>query len=134
MMEEKWEQRGSQSGIFRMGRFSLFGLVHILFYKVLIFVALVTAALIVYSMAYGTPLVLLAAKISIIAAWILFTPQLFSAIEAFSLVRSRGLAFGKYSEYYMKMAGSGRSAGIYAYLPYATSAVWIVLLLAVSYA
>ncbi len=125
-MEKSYDVRGRQSNIFRLARFDIAALFHMLFYRILIFVAPISAAMIAASLLYPNASVLLASRLLILLVWILFTPQLFSAFKAFSLVSSRGAAFGKFSDYFALTQKRREVDSVYRIFPYAGIAVWAI--------
>ena len=126
MMDGTHDLRGRQLNIFRLAGFDASALVHMVFYRVLIFIAPVAAVAIAVSLMYQSQAAVLISRILIAAVWILFTPQLFSAFKAFSLVYSGGGAFGRFSESFERTQNRSRVGnGAYRALPYACTAVWI---------
>ena len=123
-MENSYDVRGRQSSIFRLWRFDKGALIHMVFFRILIFEAPIAAFFLLLSLAFPIAAILLASKALIIIAWILFTPQLFAALRAFSLVFSRGSAFGGFNEYYMRTQKKNPYAKAYQFLPYVGLAVW----------
>jgi hypothetical protein len=126
MDKTTYDFRGKQSNIFRLGKFDVSGLIHTLFYRILIFVAVIYGLLLLASVFYSGLGLLV--KIVTIIVWILVTPQLFAAIKAFSLVETHGAVFGKFSNSYTNTISKNYKPEykIYKALPYAVVAVWIV--------
>lgn len=118
--------RGKQTNIFRLSKFEPFGLIHALFYRILLFLALIYGFLLLASLSYVFlgPTV----KYFTIAIWILITPQLFEAVKAFSLASTHGAVFGKFSEAYSYLVAKKYKAvyGIYKALPYLVIVTWAV--------
>ena len=131
--KETYDMRGRQSLAFRLLCIDREALVHVLFYRIAVFVALALAASIILGMlVVGTPYTNIT-RILLIAVWVLFTPQLFEAAKAASVIGSRGVVFGKLNESF-KEYGAHKSAlnPLYAIFPYVVFAVWLIgLVLAV---
>lgn len=126
-MEKKtYDMRGRQANIARLRPFYNEGFIHMLFYRVLIFASVIYGVVLLLSLAY--PQLALAAKVSTAIIWILFTPQLFETLKGFSLISSRGMAFGHLSEEYTILVRKkyGRNASVYAYVPYAAMVLWAI--------
>jgi hypothetical protein len=118
--------RGRQGSIFRLGGFDRWGLLHALFYRLLIFASAAYGVLLLCSLAY--PVLTAAVKATTVIVWILITPQLFAAIKAFSLASTKGSAFGHFSDAYSETILKSRKGGfgLYKALPYAVVAMWAV--------
>lgn len=132
-MEEAstYDMRGRQSGILRLWGFHKEGLVHMLSYRMLVPLSLITAVLIIASLAYNTSAITRIAESAMLLTFILFTPQIFASLKAFSLVYSKGSAFGHLNESFV--IHGGRERGRYLaleVLPYLGLAAWLVCLAA----
>ncbi len=109
----------------RLKRFYGAAFIHMLFYRILIFVAPITAVFILVGIVSGYPAAIFASRILILASWILFAPQLFAALKAFSLVSSKGTAFGRFSEPFARLRSVGSSGHlVYNALPYVGTLIW----------
>ena len=117
--------RGPQARIGRLLSFFFEGWLHMVTNRIMVFLSLLYAVLIVvYLLVPGLGTLL---KIVTAAVWILWTPQFFEALKALVLVRSRGLAFGHlngefahlYQRRYRKHPGPLRA------FPFAGLAVWL---------
>jgi hypothetical protein len=124
-MENSYDIRGRQSNIFRLWRFDKSALAHMLSFRILIFEAPLAAIFLLLSIIFPLSGIVLISRILVLIAWVLFTPQLFDAFKAFSLVSSRGSAFGKFNEYYMKTQKRNPNTGLYEALPYIGLIVWM---------
>lgn len=118
--------RGKQTSIFRLAKFQPFGLLHALFYRILIFLAIIYGFLLLAAFFY--PSLALAAKIFTVVMWILITPQLFAALKALSLTSTKGVVFGKFSEAYSYLESKKKKPVymVYKVLPYFALAIWII--------
>jgi hypothetical protein len=124
-MENSYDIRGRQSNIFRLWRFDKNALAHMVSFRILIFEAPLAAIFLLLSIVFPISGIILISRILVLIAWILFTPQLFDAFKALSLVSSKGSAFGKFNEYYMKTQKRDPNTGFYETLPYMGLIVWI---------
>ena len=125
--ENAYDVRGRQSLIFRLSAFDKEGLIHMVFYRIAVFLALILAASITLSMAYyQTPFTSIT-KVLLLLTWIIFTPQLFETIKAMSLISSRGIVFGKLNSSFMKYGVREKKEYILLNaLPYASLLVWLL--------
>lgn len=134
-VKEVYDVRGRQWSILRVGRFDKGALLHMLAYRTLIFVAPLAAVVIAVSLFIHVGAVELSARIAVLVVWLLFTPQLFAAIKAFSVVRSGGFVFGSLNESFVKARMKKKAIyHVYEALPYIAMIAWdvgfVVLLLA----
>jgi len=116
--------RGPQSRIGRLLTFFFEGWLHMFTNRIMVFLALVYAAVIVlYLLVPGLGTLL---KVLTAAVWVLWTPQIFEAMKAVILVRTRGLAFGhlngEFAHLYRKRYH--KHPGPYRVLPFLGLAVW----------
>lgn len=125
MDKEVFDLRGMQESILRLYRFDKGAFLHMLFYRIAVFVAIAAGLLIaadtvtLHHLAYYT-------KLLVALSWILFTPQLFAVFVAFSVMRSRGVAFGHLNSSFLSAEVEKRlSQNVYKALPYIAIAVWM---------
>ncbi len=125
--KEPYDVRGRQSGIFRLFCFDKEGLAHMLFYRVAIFVALLLIASMAIGVKYvGTPFIN-GSRVLILLLWILFTPQLFETIKAFSIIASHGTVFGRLNASFTAHAvRKGGFDTVLRVLPYLVMIVWAI--------
>jgi hypothetical protein len=125
MAKKVYDFRGSEANIFRLRKFDTEGLIHSLFYRILLLLAPLYAATLLLSLVYLLPIG--AVKIFTIIIWILITPQLFEGIKAISLTSTHGAAFGKFSDAYGYLVSKKRKPSylLYKILPYFVVIVWI---------
>ena len=96
---------------------------HMVFYRVLIIVSLMTFAAFILSLEYAA----LKPDVNylIAAVWILFTPQLFVLTIGLAMVASGGLAFGHLNNSYLDtIKESGKTTIGYKMLPYMVLFGW----------
>ncbi len=126
---ETVDLRGSQKGIFRMYGFDKLGLLHMIFYRVLILAALVASVLIAYYALSQNATVLIYVQVMILAVWILFTPQLFSVAKVFSVVSTKGVVFGKLNASFLETLQQRPVYKLFRAIPYAALALWFIFLI-----
>ncbi|MCL4365214.1 MAG: hypothetical protein M1569_02150 [Candidatus Marsarchaeota archaeon] len=123
--ENSYDVRGRQSGIFRLYGFDNEGLVHMIFYRIAVFAALLLAAAIIIGFAFDGQPFTPYSKVLVLIVWILFTPQLFETGKAMSIIATRGIVFGRLNEsflkYGVKMKGMYK---IYRSVPYIILMMW----------
>ncbi|MGI0100500.1 MAG: hypothetical protein ACREBH_02155 [Candidatus Micrarchaeaceae archaeon] len=127
MAKKVYDFRGRQSGIFRLWGFYPDGFAHALFYRILLIIAPVYAALLLLSLPFAQ--LGLTVKAFTILVWILITPQLFQALKVPPLTATHGAVFGRFSDAYTYLLSKKRKAyyPIYRAMPYVAMVVWVVL-------
>ena len=124
-MEKKtYDMRGKQSNLTRLAHFDKEGLIHMITYRVLIFYSIPYGILLLVSLLYPSLVQYIGALTAIF--WILITPQLWESVKAFSLISSRGLAFGHLSEEYVYLEKTkySRTGLLYKPIPYIAMLFW----------
>lgn len=126
-MADSYDVRGRQSSIFRLYGFDREGLVHMVFYRIAVFVAVLLAASIVLGMAYSQTPFTAYTKALMLIMWAIFTPQLFETFKASSIIASGGVVFGRLNASFMRFAVRMKPQyALYRALPYAALAVWVL--------
>jgi len=125
LAKKSYDFRGRVSNLGRVWRFDKEAFFHAVFYRILI----------LYSIVYGVVLLLgvfvrginPALKPLTLVEWILFTPQVYETVKAFSLIGSRGQAFGHFNESYLSLIKKkyGGKSAVYLALPYIVLALWV---------
>lgn len=126
-MEKKtFDMRGKQSNIARLSHFHAEGFVHMLFYRVMIFLSIFYGLVVLLSFQY--PYLGFAVKPLTVLVWFFFTPQVYETAKGFALIQSKGLALGHLSEEYTTMMKNKykKGGGIYQIVPYVTLTVWAI--------
>jgi len=127
---ESMDVRGSQGSIFRLYAFDKESLVHMLFYRALIFVALATVVMVVAydithsAFAYDCIIAML------IAIWLLFAPQLLEMGKVGALVLTGGLSSSKLNKSFFDTIEKWRRvrASLLGLLPYIALVIWLACL------
>lgn len=124
-MAESYDVRGRQSSILRLYGFDKEGLLHMVFYRAAIFVAVLLIASIALGVAYAHTPFTIYTEILMLVMWVLFTPQLFETFKASSIIASGGVVFGRLNASFMRF-GVRRKPWfvIYSAVPYVAMAVW----------
>jgi hypothetical protein len=117
--------RGPQRRIGRLALFYKEAFVHVLFYRILIPIAILYAAAIVVYLA--VPGLGVLAKAFTAVVWVLWTPQVFEVAKGLSLAATRGLAWGHLNEEFAALYRKRypRATGPWVALPFLALAVWI---------
>ncbi len=122
-----YDVRGSQSRIFRLFCFDKEGLVHMTFYRIAIFVALLLVVSMSVGVVYAKTPFINSTRVLVLLLWILFTPQLFETAKAMSVIASRGIVFGRLNESFMKYGVKKNSSyAMLGALPYLVLLVWTI--------
>ncbi|MGC8661819.1 MAG: hypothetical protein ACP5TZ_04885 [Nitrososphaeria archaeon] len=126
MDSKRKDRRGSQSRIARLASFYPEGLIHMLFYRILVPVSIVYGVLVLVWIVY--PALGLAVKILTAVVWVLFAPQLFETVKGLALARSRGMVFGHLNEEFTSLyrARYGKGPEYLAVAPYVVMAIWAI--------
>jgi hypothetical protein len=117
--------RGPQSRIGRLLTFYFEAWLHMVTNRIMVFLSLLEAALIVvYLLVPGLGTLL---KVVTLAVWVLWTPQFFEALKAFVLVRSRGMAFGRMNGEFAHLYRTRyhKHPGPYTAFPFVVLAGWV---------
>jgi hypothetical protein len=131
MADEYLDARGRETSIFKLWKFHREGMVHMLFYRILIFVSLISAAVVAFSAVTGQ--YIWAAHALLLAIWLLFTPQLFGMFKVLAIGTTDGIAFGHLEKSYLSSIEKRVNRGkvdTFTLLPYLAVVVWIALLCA----
>ncbi len=122
-----YDVRGKQTMIFRLYASDKEGLLHMLFYRLAIIVAFITIVSMIWSVWTSGNLLNFVSQRLIIVVGVLFTPQLFESMKAFSLIVSGGIVFGmlnpSFLHYGVKKHGIYQ---LYKLIPYIVTAIWII--------
>ena len=95
-MEKKtFDMRGKTINIARLASFDSEGFIHMVFYRLLIFYSIIYGIIVFLSFLYLEVAVYL--KLATIILWVLFTPQVYETAKGFSLIGTKGIAFGHLS-------------------------------------
>ncbi len=79
------EFRGKQSSIFRLRFFDKFALIHMIFYRIIVVLGIITGVSIFAYALFGVKELLLISEYLIMCIWILFTPQLYEIVQVLNL-------------------------------------------------
>jgi hypothetical protein len=125
MQKEVFDMRGKETSIMRLAAFDSAAFVHMVFYRILIFVVIAYGIIILLS--YAVQGLAFEVKFATALAWILFTPQVFETAKGIVLVLSGGMAMGHLNEEYkMAMKAKHHSLrGALAVIPYAVLLLWL---------
>ncbi|MEM3671117.1 MAG: hypothetical protein QW767_05160 [Thermoprotei archaeon] len=117
--------RGRQTNIGRLVGFHREAFVHMLFYRILAPFSIPYGIILIATLFY--PGLSTITKAMTIVEWILFTPQLFESVKAFSIISTNGLSSGHLngSFKFLALKRFGRPSPLYSALPYAALALWV---------
>ena len=123
--KKTYDMRGRETSIARLSSFYPEGFIHMLFYRILIFVSVIYGIVLLLSLSDAQ--LAYAAKALTAAVWVLFTPQLYESAKGFAMIASRGLAHGHLSGEYTHMMKTkyGKSAAAFLIVPYLAMILWI---------
>ncbi|MEM0120150.1 MAG: hypothetical protein QW514_02645 [Thermoprotei archaeon] len=126
MAKRSYDFRGRLSNLGRSWRFDREAFIHALFYRILIPYTIVYGVILLVGVFVGSVHFLL--RPLTLVEWVLFTPQVYETAKAFSLIATRGQAFGHLNESYLFLVKKryGSKSGVYRGLPYVVIALWIV--------
>ena len=100
-IKSTYDTRGRQRNVLRLAHFDMEGLAHILSYRILAFLTVITGIVALYAILSGSGLWMAAAKILIGVVWLLFGIELYSVYKAFGIIATRGIVFGRLNESFL---------------------------------
>jgi hypothetical protein len=105
------------------------GFMHALFYRILIFLSIIYAAALIFSLFTQIEA---AVKLITVVVWLLLFPQVFATVKALSLVSTHGAVFGRFSREYAQLLSKRRRSldSFYLALPYLATAAWAAFFVA----
>lgn len=77
--------RGKQASILRLKFFDKLALLHMLFYRIIVVLGIITGIFIFSYILFGINEILIISEYLILCIWILFTPQLYEMIQVLNL-------------------------------------------------
>jgi hypothetical protein len=121
-----YDMRGSQASIYRLVNFDIEGFVHMLFFRILIFASAIYGALLLLSFVTYIPATLV--KLFTVVVWILITPQFFESAKLVSMMSTKGLSFGHFSQEHVFLEKSkyGINTTFFDVMPYAVMMLWVL--------
>jgi hypothetical protein len=128
-MTEKtvFDARSTEYNLGRQLPFHKVGFVHMMFYRILVLVSLATFAIFLLSLEFTFLSYWI--KYLIVLVWVLFIPQIFSFAEGFSMMWSKGIAFGHLNKSYIDtLTVNQKKYALYKVMPYVVLFVWIAAL------
>ena len=125
MQKIVYDMRGKTTNIKRLASFDSWGFIHMVFYRIAIFVAIAYGLLVL--LWYIVPGLSVEVRIGTALMWIIFIPQFFAAREAIIMVFSKGMAYGHLNKEYKKSykAKYHPHSGALVVGPYIATIVWI---------
>lgn len=124
-MKKTFDVRERHGIIVRLARFDREGFVHMVSYRVMVFLAVIYGIAVFLSLLYP-----LAPEVFVLTVlvWIFFTPQVYETAKSFALISSRGLAFGHLSEEYKFIVKTKykKSGSAFMLIPYLVMLVWVI--------
>ncbi len=135
MEKETYDLRGGQSRISRLWDFYKESYIHMLFYRMLIPVAIIAAVVFAVQYLYPSETISLISKLIFILVWVLFMPQVFETSKGLSIIATKGFVHGRLNKMYMEIAAKYEQhplSPFYKAFPYLTIIVWIAGLITVS--
>ena len=135
MEKETYDLRGGQGRIIRLWHFYKEGYIHMLFYRILIPLSIITAIVFAATYVYGSPTLNTASRLLFIFVWILFAPQVFESAKGASVIATKGFVHGDLNKLYMESAAKYEQhplSPVYKALPYVALVTWVAGLIAIS--
>ncbi len=126
-MKETFDPRGRQSSIFRLAAFDKEGLLHAVTIRILTFVALVAAAVMLLNLWLG--IFTSEYKLLLVVVWVLITPQLFELATGMAMMATRGMVFGHLNKAWLDSVKyrDKRNYSLYEAVPYVVLVIWLGL-------
>jgi hypothetical protein len=126
-MEKKlYDMRGSQSNIIRLAGFDIEGFIHMLFFRILVFISMIYGIVLLLSFLISVPLLLI--KLLTALVWVLITPQLFESVKMLSMISTGGLSFGHFSQerVFLEKSKYKVRTGFFDIMPYGAMLLWLM--------
>ncbi len=125
-MENKkiYDFRGKQTNLERQLAFNKEGFIHMIFYRVLIIISIIT--FFVFLLSFWLVELFTVVVYLIIIIWVLFIPQLFALLKGLAMIGSKGIEFGRLNDSYISALKTNKKMVFgYALFPYLMIGVWI---------
>ncbi len=100
-IKSTYDTRGRQRNVLRLAHFDREGLAHILSYRILAFLAIITGIVALYAIISGSAAWMTGAKILTGIVWLLFGIELYSVYKAFGIIATKGVVFGRLNESFL---------------------------------
>ncbi len=100
-IKSTYDTRGRQRNVLRLAHFDREGLAHILSYRILAFLTIITGIVTLYAILSSSNIWMTAAKILIGIVWLLFGIELYSVYKAFGIITTKGIVFGRLNESFL---------------------------------
>ncbi len=119
-----YDYRGGWGRLDRQLAFNDYAFVHLLFFRILVIVAIATFA--VFAAGLFFQVLVAYTRYLIIAVWVLFTPQLFEVVKGLAMIGSGGVEYGHLDSSFLFTKHESEAARIeYKVLPYIVLSFWI---------
>ncbi|MCL4389416.1 hypothetical protein M1397_02265 [Candidatus Marsarchaeota archaeon] len=135
MEKETYDLRGGQGRITRLWHFYREGYIHMLFYRILIPLSIISAIVLAATYILDYAVLDAVSRLLLIAVWVVFTPQVFESAKGASVIATKGFIHGDLNKSYMESAIKYEQhphTRVYKALPYAALSIWIAGLIAIS--
>ena len=128
--KEVYDTRGRQRNVFRLAHFDNEGLAHIVTYRILAFLSIVTGALTLITLHYGSLNGLSYVTYALIAiVWALFGIEIYATYKAFVVIATKGIVFGRLNDSFLNSEVKDRNRHSFLKpVGYAVLAIWYALL------
>lgn len=100
-VKSTYDTRGRQRNVLRLAHFDMEGLAHILAYRILASLTVITGIVALYAVFSGNALSVAIANVLIGIVWLLFGIELYSVYKAFGIIATKGIVFGRLNESFL---------------------------------
>ena len=100
-IKSTYDTRGRQRNVLRLAHFDREGLAHIISYRILAFLTIITGIVVLYAILSDSSIWMTTAKILIGIVWLLFGIELYSVYKAFGIIATKGIVFGRLNESFL---------------------------------
>ncbi len=97
-IKSTYDMRGRQRNVLRLLHFDREGLAHIIAYRILVSLCIITGIVAIYSLLSGSIFFLGLTKALFAIVWLLFGIELYSVYKAFGIISTKGVVFGRLNE------------------------------------
>lgn len=123
-----YDTRGRQRNVLRLAAFDREGLAHIITYRLLAVLSIITGAFIFMDIYFGGGPLSLITRALILIVWLLFGIELYSTYKAFAIIVTKGVAFGRLDKSFLdSQVKAGRAYSFFEPAGFVMLAAWYLL-------
>ncbi len=122
--------RGKQKNILRLWKFDKLAFIHMLFYRVLVILGLITGIITIIALYYNNSFLILFSESLIVICSILFIPHFYFIFKVFEIGLSNGAASGNMNESFLVSSKLKKwYFGFFKYGNYLAIIIWVIFII-----